>query len=632
MCGIAGMRSRDGHVDTDQLAAMNDCLEHRGPDESGLYVDGAVGLAHRRLSIIDPEGGQQPISNEDETVHVVFNGEIYNHRQLREELGPRHTFRTDADTEVLVHLYEEEGPAFVDRLDGMFAFALWDVDRDRLLLARDRMGIKPLLVADTGESVAFASELPAFLEAGFDHGGLDEYALGQYFALGAIPAPRTAFRNVRKVRPGERVIVDADGTTYDRYDRLTVEPVDHNLDRAAAELRNRVEASVEKRLMSDVPLGAFLSGGLDSSIVVGTMTSLSSEPVSTYTVGYEESMFDESWAARAVATRHGTDHHEYTVAPDDVRDLIPDVISRLGEPFADPSLLPTSIVARETRRGVKVALSGDGADELFAGYDRYRGEYYSRYYRALPAPLRAGVTGAVDMLPASRGTEVGEFVRKLRKFTRGGEPDVARRHFEWMRLPDGLALAALPDETTDIGAETLQDEHADVETLLARERRDDLARVLAVDVRHTLPDQLLTKVDLASMYNSLEVRVPFLDSAIVEYALGLPTSYKMGGRSRKRVLRRAFDDVVPETVTDRRKQGFDVPIGEWFKSSLSEQFHETITRAGATPEHASRFVDEDAIEPVYEDHVSGRGDHGKFLWSAYVFACWLSRLDEDGII
>jgi asparagine synthase (glutamine-hydrolyzing) len=420
MCGISGIYSRISSPNLSILEQMNDCLEHRGPDESGYYQDGPVGFAHRRLSIIGVETGQQPIFNEDGSIAVIFNGEIYNHQQLREDLSHTHTFTTDTDTEVLVHLYEEYGSSFVEQLRGMFAFALWDADAQQLLLARDRMGIKPLFLADDGETIGFASELPSILESNIDHGGLDQQAVSEYFAFGQIPAPRTIFTNIRKLNPGELVVIGENGRTHEQY--YTPNIVDRNpsFEQAATELRDRVDTAIEKRLMSDVPLGAFLSGGIDSSIVVGTMADLMDEPVRTFTVGFEQSLFDESWAAREVVSYHGTNHTEYTVTPDEVRDAIPTVLDRLGEPFADQSLLPTYIVSRETSKDVKVTLSGDGADELFAGYSKYRGEYYSNYYRHLPKTLRDNlISPAINRLEASRSGRRGELIRKAQKFLRG---------------------------------------------------------------------------------------------------------------------------------------------------------------------------------------------------------------------
>ncbi|MFC7082340.1 asparagine synthase (glutamine-hydrolyzing) [Halorussus caseinilyticus] len=631
MCGIAGVFDPTDAPDEELLRRMNDCQTHRGPDDRGVYRDGPVGFAHRRLSVIGLESGRQPIFNEDGSVAVVFNGELYNYRSIRESLRSRgHRFETDTDTEVLVHLYEEEGLELVERLDGMFAFALWDADRGRLVLARDRMGIKPLVVASDDEGrFAFGSEIPAVLESGVEPGGLDRTAMARYFAFGFVPAPHTPFRNVRKLRPGAMAILTSEGMRRERFYAPSVSPESPpSLDAAATELRSRVEAAVERRLVSDVPLGAFLSGGIDSSVVVGTMASLSETPVRTFTVGFDEALFDESRAAREVADYHDTRHREFTVSPADVREVVPEVVDAIGEPFADPSLLPTYVVSRETSDEVKVALSGDGADELFAGYEKYRGEYFSRYYRAIPGPVRSRVVEpAVDRLPASRGNDLGEVARKAQKFVRGGVESVPDRHFEWIRLPDDRTTGAF-DAANPVasGRADLAERHAEAESFLPRARRDPLARMQAVDTFHSLPNQMLRKVDRASMYNSLEVRVPFLDTGVVEYAMGLPTEYKITASDRKRVLKRAFADVLPDSILDRPKRGFDVPIGEWLKRDFAAEFRRTVETV------ETDLFDARAVLDVFEEHVHGARDHTRFLWSVYVFARWLDRMRARGVL
>lgn len=372
---------------------MNNCLVHRGPDESGIHIDGSIGLAHRRLSIVGVETGRQPIYNEDESVAVIFNGEIYNYESLKKRLQSRgHQFETETDTEVLVHFYEEHGDRFVDKLDGMFSFALWDRSAERLLLSRDPMGIKPLYVGvePTGR-VGFASELSALFPIDFALGGMDEEAIAEYFAFGYIPAPESAFQNVSKLRPGELMVVSEDGREKKRFYEPHIDSIETDLHSAANELRDRVEQALSERLQADVPLGTFLSGGIDSSIVIGTLAMMRDHPVRSFSVRFHESQFDETWAAQEVASYHNTDHHEYKVTPDDARDVIDEVIPTLGEPFADSSILPTYIVSEKTRSEMTVAFSGDGADELFAGYDKYRGEYYSSHYRVTPRPIRRRV-------------------------------------------------------------------------------------------------------------------------------------------------------------------------------------------------------------------------------------------------
>lgn len=628
MCGIAGVFRPGTSAEERELEAMNNCLTHRGPDDEGIYLDGAVGLAHRRLSIIDPETGQQPIFNESGTVSIVFNGEIYNYRVLRAALIDKgHTFTTSTDTEVIVHLYEEYGLSFVEQLEGMFSFALWDSTNQRLLLARDRMGIKPLVVANDGKSIAFASELSALLEADIDHGGLNETAIAQYFSLGYIPAPRTAFANIEKLNPGVLRIVTEDEVRDKTFYNPSVEPRNVSFKNAVDGLRTCIEDAVEKRLMSDVPLGAFLSGGIDSSIIVGTMSRQTDEPIKTFTIGFEESLFDESWAANEVAEYHGTNHTEYTVTPEEVRSVIPEVLDRFGEPFADQSIIPTYIVASETSRDVKVALSGDGADELFGGYSRYRGEYYSKYYRNIPEIARKSfIEPTIDRLNASREDSRGERTRKIRKFLRGGETDTTKRHFEWARIADDKALSSFSNDPVSEGQSVFRERHESVERYLSQERHDPLSRIQAVDTRFGLPDQILHKTDQAGMYNSLEVRVPFLDTEVVEYAMSLPTNYKITPRKQKRVLKRAFDDVLPDSILKRGKQGFDMPIGEWFKNELETEFKETLAALN------SDLVDIQGVMNCFGEHKDGKREYGKFLWAVYVFARWYNRMDKKGVI
>ncbi|WP_231753830.1 asparagine synthase (glutamine-hydrolyzing) [Natronomonas sp. CBA1123] len=606
---------------------MSESLVHRGPDDSGIQVDGSVGLVHRRLSIIDPDAPPQPLSNEDGTVAIVFNGEIYNHQQLRRSLSG-HDFETDTDTEVLIHLYEEHGSSFVQRLEGMFAFALWDRDAERLLLARDRMGIKPLFLAEDGDRIGFASELPALLESPVKQGGLDNRAMSEYFTLGYVPAPRTAFQNINKVSPGEMVTVSDGSIERWQYYQPSIDTIDESFEDAVESVRQRVVEAVDKRLMSDVPLGAFLSGGIDSSIIAGVMAQQSETPVRTFTVGFESERFDESDAARAVAEFHDTDHAEYTVSIDDVREVIPSVLDRLGEPFADPSVIPTYIVSRETSNDVKVALSGDGADELFAGYNRYRGEYYSRFYRSLPRTARSMlIEPAMNRLPATRGSALGEAFRKAQDFTRVDDGDLPARHFEWIQKAPKESDAAYRDcKPFEAGAEVLQREHDTIESLLPQERSDDMARMLGVDTFFGLPDQLLRKVDRASMYNSLEVRVPFLDTGVVEFALGLPTDYKITARDRKRVLKEAFDDLLPKEIQNRSKQGFEMPIGEWLKDDLSDQFRRTVR------ESDTALLDSETILEMHDRHTSGRRDYEWFLWNVFVFARWHTRMQRQGYL
>jgi len=628
MCGIVGVFDPADPPDADVIRAMSECLAHRGPDDDGFHLEGPVGIGHTRLSIIDLETGSQPIYNEDGSVAVVFNGEIYNYRSLRRSLKEEgHRFETDTDTEVLAHLYEEEGPDLVERLDGMYAFAIWDAQETRLVLARDPIGIKPLVTVEADGRFGFASEIPAILAGDIPHGGLDEEGLAAFFAFGYIPAPQTAFENISKLRPGEVLVLTEGGQTRSIRGIPSVAHQAPGFDTAATELRTLVGDAVEARLQSDVPLGAFLSGGIDSSVVVGAMAERAERPVRTFTVGFDEPAYDESSAARAVAAFHDTDHHEFTLTADDVREMVPEVLDRLGEPFADQSLIPTFLVSRATSGEVKVALSGDGGDELFAGYDKYRVEHLSPLYRALPSGLRSRVIEpVVDRLPATRSNRLGRVGYRAQWATsRAGEPSVPDRHFELMRLPDermGDTYEGIDPVAT--GREALRRQHAAL--LSSQSSRDPLTRIRAVDVRYSLPNQMLSKVDLASMYNSLEVRVPLLSKDVVEHALSLPSSYHITLRERKRLLRRAFADLLPDSILSRSKQGFDMPIGAWFRGELAGEFERTVR------EVETGLLDTRAVLDAFEAHRRGRREHSKFLWSVYVYKRWARRLTQRGIL
>lgn len=629
MCGIVGMFTPKSSPREEDIKAMMECVAHRGPDDQGLYCSGPVGLGHRRLSIIDLTSGRQPIFNENESVGVVFNGEIYNYQERREQLINRgHRFETDTDTEVIVHLYEEYGPEFVNLLDGMFAFALWDEDQEQLLLARDPIGVKPLHVALDGNSVAFGSELMAVLSAPVDQGPQNREAIGEYFSFGYIPAPKTAFTNVRKLEPGEIMVVDGKTVRSDMFYKPKIPTIDHDFSTATRKLRENLENAIAKRLMADVPLGAFLSGGIDSSIIVGLLSEMTGDTVRTFTIGFGESQFDETWAADAVSEYHGTDHHEYHISPSEVREMVPELVASFGEPFADPSILPTYLVARETRRDVTVALSGDGADELFSGYNKYRGEYYSKYYRAIPRAIRTRlVSPSVRQLPASRGTRWGDGIRMAQKFVRSADRDLSSRQYHWMAVATDDEYSALNGmDAETIGVERLREARKDATESLPRERRDSLSVIQMVDSRFALPNGILKKVDRASMLNSLEVRVPFLDTGVFEYAMGLPTNYSITATARKRILKSAFNDVLPREIVERGKQGFDIPIGEWFKKELASEFVQAVEMADTSA------INVKEVKEIHHEHVHGARDHTNFLWAVYVFVHWLKNMERNGLI
>lgn len=610
MCGICGMATRrPGGPDPAALDAMSRVLVHRGPDSAGRHVAGPVGLAARRLAIIDVAGGDQPISGEDGAVTVVQNGEIYNHEALRSALRARgHVFRTRSDTEVLVHAYEEHGLAFLEQLRGMFALALWDAARGRLLLARDRFGIKPLFYRADPDGLAFASELTAL---GGPEDGFDPDALEAYLAFNSIPAPLTVLRSVRKLLPGHWLTWEDGRVATGRWARPAPRPADALRTEGEAalahELRERLAGSVRAHLVSDVPVGVLLSGGIDSS----ALTALAAEAVGgalrTFSIGFEERSFDELDLARQVARRYGTDHHELVVRPD-AAELLPRIAAAGDEPLGDSSALPTFLVSGLAAGHVKVVLSGEGGDELFGGYETYAaGLLAERLRPALPVlrPL-------VARLPSSTRRVSVDY--KLKRFVRGAHLPPLERHHAFKEIFAAAERRALL--AGDAGADPLARHRGRwAETAGA----DTLARVQDVDLGTYLVDDLLVKTDRMSMAHSLEARVPFLDADVAELALALPAPLRVRGLAKKRLLRRAVAPLLPRAVVRGPKRGFSIPAAAWLRGPLVP-----FARDVLAPDRLARqgVFAPAAVTAVLEDHVSGRADRSRELWGLMCFSLW----------
>jgi asparagine synthase (glutamine-hydrolysing) len=621
MCGICGLVSLDGASGPDPaaLAAMNETLVHRGPDSDGSLIDGPAGLAMRRLSIIDLAGGDQPITNEDGRIHVIQNGEIYNYRELMEELrGRGHTFSTHSDTEVLVHLYEERGPAFVEALRGMFAIAIWDARHGRLLLARDRFGIKPLYYRVADGTVSFASELKALLrQPGFSR-EIDHDALEAFLAFNSIPAPMTIFREARKLPAGHTLVAEGGEVTVSRYARPSPVPasdVRRESDEVLAEeLRGRLRDSVRAHLVSDVPVGVLLSGGIDSCALTALAAEESGYRVSTFSIGFEESSFDELGQARLVADRYGTDHHELILRPDAV-DLLPRLVGAFDEPFGDSSALPTYLVSQLAADTVKVVLSGEGGDELFGGYSTYVADRLApRIGRAAPLlrPL-------VELLPSSSGKV--SFDYKAKRFVRGAHLPPVERHHAWKEIfsPEGQGRLLGTGPTSD----PLDLYRARYEET---EGAQELARLQDLDLGIYLVDDLLVKTDRASMAHSLEARVPFLDPVVAELALALETKQKVRGLSKKRLLRRAVAPMLPREIVRGRKQGFSIPVAAWLRGDL-----EPFARDVLSPETVERqgLLRPEGVTRVLDDHVAGRDDLSRQIWGLLSLTLWFDRYARE---
>ena len=604
MCGIAGLL---GAVDRDALVAMRDSMVHRGPDEEGIHIEGPVGLAARRLSIIDLAHGHQPISTEDGSVTVVQNGEIYNHEQLREGLTA-HTFATRSDTEVIAHLYEEHGLDFAERLRGMFAVAIWDARRRRLVLARDRFGIKPLFYAHEGDRLAFASELKALQLRPGASTDVDLDAVEAFLAFNSIPAPSTIYRAARKLPPGHLLVAEDGAVRIERFARPrpvdASEVRDEPFEVLAGELRDRMRDSVRAHLVADVPVGVLLSGGVDSSLLTALAAQESGYRVSTFSIGFKERSFDELDLARQVARRYGTDHHELVVEPD-AAELLPILTRAFDEPFADSSALPTYLVSQLASRHVKVVLSGEGGDELFGGYETYVADLLAPKVgrvAAMAAPLAA-------RLPSGSGRVPLDY--KLKRFSRAAHLPALEAHHGWKEIFSPDAREELLQRR---GAADPLDVYraAYAETAGA----EPLARLQDVDRAIYLVDDLLVKTDRMSMAHSLEARVPFLDAHVAEFAHALPTSAKVRGFAKKRVLRAAAEPLVPREIVRGRKRGFSIPAAAWLRGPLVPFAREVLdTDAGG-------LLDKAAVARVLDEHVAGREDLSRQLWGLMALALW----------
>jgi len=617
MCGIAGYAGWGASpaASESHLRAMCGAIRHRGPDDEGHHVASSVALGMRRLSVIDPAGGHQPIANEDGSVQVVFNGEIYNHRELHAELERAgHRLETRSDTETLVHLYEDLGERMVHRLRGMFGFAIWDARRRRLLLARDRVGIKPLYYWEADGGIAFASEVRSLLALERFPARLDPRAVARYLSLGYVPEPLSVFQGVKKLPPGHTLVWEPGRpATITRYWTPVRDEVRVDEREAVAELRRLLSESVRYHLESDVPLGAFLSGGIDSSTVVAEMQRQMDRPVKTFSIGFEEPEFNEAPHARRVAEAIGTEHTELIVRPD-ADALIEEVIRAFDEPFSDSSALPTFLVSQLARRHVTVALSGDGGDELFGGYTRYL-ELLRR--RELAGPLRWALRAGARRLP--HGARGRNRLVDLSRTRRG-------RYAATIATPlavdeGGLALP----EVAALGARSLE-ELAGPWFDEAR-GRDFATQMTLVDLQSYLPGDILTKVDRMSMAVSLEARVPLLDHKVVEFAVGLPSHLKMRDGTGKWILREAIRDLVPPAVLSKPKQGFGVPLRKWFRHELRHRVEGL--RRPSSPIY--EYVDAAAVARVSAEHQAGRRDQSGTLWRLLVLDMWLTGLAEGAI-
>ena len=622
MCGITGiLYQSSGSVDGAELKRMCDVMRHRGPDDEGTYLAGPVGIGMRRLSIIDLASGHQPIHNEDKSVWVVLNGEIYNYRELRARLEAKgHRFYTQSDTETIAHLYEEYGEECVQHLNGMFGFALWDDRRKKLLIARDRAGEKQIYYALKGGKFVFGSEIKCLLQSDVVSRDIDYDALDAYLTYLYVPSPATIFRDVRELPAAHLLVFDRDGLRIRRYWDL-----DFRIDRKS-DAREYVDAfaerfrhSVRSRLVSDVPLGALLSGGIDSSAVVAAMSEFASEPVRTFCIGYGEegAYYDERRYAKMVAERFGTQHQEFVVKPQ-IAEIIPEIVRAFDQPFADSSAIANYYVFRETRRHVKVVLSGLGGDEVGAGYERHLGIRWQKRYRDLPQWLREGVVErVVNLLPDSR--KGNRLVERVKRFVRSGALPEDQAYQRYVSAFDpGMRRELYSDRLArSIRSEATYD---GFDRFFNRNGiADVLNRALYADIMMYLPGDLLTLTDRMSMAHSIEARAPFVDHELMEFMATVPPELKLRGFDKKHLLKRAFSDTLPKEILYRRKQGFTVPLTVWFRNELNPLIQRVLSKPRIESVGLFRWP---VVERMLAEHMERRENHHSRIWALLMFMVW----------
>lgn len=622
MCGITGIfYQSSGSADGAELKCMCDVMQHRGPDDEGIYLAGPVGIGMRRLSIIDLASGHQPIHNEEKNVWVVLNGEIYNYRELRTELEAKgHRFYTQSDTETIAHLYEEYGEDCVQHLNGMFGFALWDDRRKKLMIARDRAGEKQIYYALKGGKFVFGSEIKCLLQSDVVSRDIDYGALDAYLTYLYVPSPATIFRDVRELPAAHLLVIDRDGLRIRRYWDLEFR-IDrkNNAQYFVDAFAERFRRSVRSRLVSDVPLGALLSGGVDSSAVVAVMSEFASEPVRTFCIGYgaEGAYYDERRYARMVAERFGTQHREFVVQPQLV-EIIPEIVRAFDQPFADSSAIANYYVFRETRQHVKVVLSGLGGDEVAAGYERHLGIRWQKHYRDVPRWLREGIVErVVNLLPDSK--KGSRLVERVKRFVRTGALPADQAYQRYVSAFDAERRRELYSDrlTESIRLETSQEKF---DQFFNRSGIDDvLNRALYTDIMMYLPGDLLTLTDRMSMVHSIEARAPFVDHELMEFMATVPPELKIRGFDKKYLLKRAFAGTLPREILYRRKQGFTVPLTVWFRNELNPLIKKVLSKERIESMGLFRWP---VIEHMLEEHMGRRENHHSRIWALLMFMIW----------
>jgi asparagine synthase (glutamine-hydrolysing) len=600
------------------LRQMCTVIKHRGPDDEGIFLDDHIGLGMRRLSIIDLETGHQPIHNEDESIWIVFNGEIYNYRELRQFLEEKnHRFYTSSDTEVLIHLYEELGDDCVTMLNGMFAFAIWDANKKKILLARDRIGIKPLHYVILSNKLIFGSELKSILQDTDVKREVNLTALHHFLAFEYVPAPETMFEGIKKLLPGHVLSCEKGNVSVRKYWDLKF--TNSNKQSTAFysdQIYELLKRSVERRLISDVPLGAFLSGGIDSSSIVGLMSELMDDPVKTFSIGFEEESYNELNYARIVAEHFETEHYEEIITPDAVN-LVNEIIQYLDEPFADVSVFPTYLVSELARKHVTVVLSGDGGDEQFAGYDWYAASKLDRYYRKAPVVLRKGITRIIQRLPPS--PQKKGFVNILQRFVEGSSLPVDGRHVRWQYFITNEEREQLYSNTLNYKLHNFNSFDLINNFYLSDNANDKLSKEQYVDLKMYLPDDILVKVDRMSMANSLEARVPFLDHEFVEFSATISPDLKLRGLITKYILKRALSQLLPKEIIHRKKQGFSIPMKNWLRDELRNMMLGVLSRERIIEKG---YFNYEQVNKLIQQHLEGKRNNAHKIWAIMTFELW----------
>ena len=621
MCGICGIAVPEGTPSLEVIRGMCDTIRHRGPDGEGVYVDQGIGLGMRRLAVIDLLTGQQPMFNETGSILVVFNGEIYNYQELKHELEQKgHHFLTTCDTEVLPHLYEEYGLDFPSKLNGIFAVALWDRDLKRLVLTRDRLGIKPLFYSIKGGALYFGSEVKCILAAGGSERELDLTGLDQFLTFEYTASPWTFFADVKKLKPGSWLTWRAGDVRQNTYWGLSEVSEQAKLsdDEWSNKLREVLDRAVQRQMISDVPLGSFLSGGIDSSILVSAMSRSSSRPVQTFSIGFANESYNELHYAREVARHCETDHHETILEPKYL-DMVDEVIDHMDQPIGDFSVFPTLLVSKVARAKVTVVLSGDGGDELFAGYDSYVADRFAQSsLDLLPARLKEQILSWSRHLPVTQAKK--GFWNKLRRFLEGGCLPTEWQHLRWMTFLSPEQKKQL--YTSEVSRCLSGQQERLIREYLDGRSTDRLQKQLFCDTRFYLCENILTKVDLMSMATSLEARVPYLDNEVVDLVARMPSDLKLRGKERKYILKKAYRSYLPPGILRREKQGFSIPIKSWLNKEWNGLMHDVLNQRDVSQ---GGIFNWDTVSQWMRDHETGKANHSHILWALMVFHLWKQR-------